>query len=421
MPITLKAVGARARVSVAEAQQMLADFQRQIEFAAPDDRAVEMIDISCRAWPLESLEVLRELFEQHIKTVKVLKIDDIIASLDTDDGLASLGFFNLFQDSPLQTLILDDNAVGIRGIEVLSPLIKNQNLQKLSLCNLGLSAESAAELDQHVPTTLISLDLGRNQIGPVGGEHVGHFVRRCTELKEFLYNGSRPLQEGTNPLCEGLLEASASGNFTRLELYDCFLGSGEEEDHPIHVFLNVLRNSPRLVKLNLNDCQLEEEGTERVIAVLNEIGVKLTNFGISFGEGGSAVAEYCVGQTQLEELNVECNLLEDEGVEKIVKAFRDRDTLRVLDVTDNSISEDGFQFLVDNPIKSLKKLVAKDNGHEDIDEEIINNLRNLYDIVILDTDDEYPEEETQTKAAAAKPDDGAAIDDLAAQLEAANL
>ena len=54
-----------------------------------------------------------------------------------------------------------------------------------------------------------------------------------------------------------------SGNhkLEKLDLMDCNLKSGEEEDHPMHVFGKVLTNCPGLTRLNIEDCDdLNETG-----------------------------------------------------------------------------------------------------------------------------------------------------------------
>ena len=191
--ITLVCGGPRDKVKLAEAQEVAARFQTEIDAAqqAHDDAIVTKVDLSCRAWPRESLECLQEVLTTHaVSTIQHLKIDDVIASLPTDEGLDSLAFFaQVFQQSPtLREINLDDNALGTRGDQVLLPLFQLPTLRTLTIENCGMSTEVAESLLTTVADKPLEvLKLGRNQMGADGAAHVEQLLQQCPTLQVFWY------------------------------------------------------------------------------------------------------------------------------------------------------------------------------------------------------------------------------------------
>ena len=107
--------------------------------------------MSCRSWTVPTLLILEPALIRIAPTVTHLKLDDVIASLPTDDGFATLGFFNRIfgpDVAPNVTRVdLSDNALGTRSLDVIPNLLENApKLCHLSLHNCGMSLEVAAQL-----------------------------------------------------------------------------------------------------------------------------------------------------------------------------------------------------------------------------------------------------------------------------------
>jgi Ran GTPase-activating protein (RanGAP) involved in mRNA processing and transport len=372
-----------------------------------DVAVVHCIDLSCRAWPVASLRELEPVFLKVRDTVHTLKFDDIIASLDTDAGLESLrylasifGEVNTNAPSKITTLILNDNAIGSRGVEQLRPLLQGCSISRLYFNNCGMSQEVAQLLKEMLlprADSLQALALSRNQMGAEGAKHMGELLAACTNLESFEYAGSRPLKEGTLYLCQGLVDGGCS-NLTVLDLDDSVFGDGSEDEDPVYTLCQVLKASSNLQKLILKDGALEYDGLLLVLNALVEEGAAremltyLDLGALCFGEDGAAkLAQVLPCMSKLTHLLLETNVLGDEGVQTLVPALTETN-IQVLNLNDNEITADGFQALVDHYIPSLQKLYANDNDLEDVPEELVEQLRSTYESVILEDEDEEEED-----------------------------
>jgi Ran GTPase-activating protein (RanGAP) involved in mRNA processing and transport len=427
--ITLTAGGPRTRVQLAEAKQILKRFQKTMRQHG-DDVQVHTLNLSCRQWPLESLQVLSPVLEKIAAQVVILKIDDIIAGLETDDGLASLTFLaTMFSNSTtsdnksscMQEIDLSDNALGTRGAVVLKPLLQLQSLQRLYFNNCGLSAESFSEtllpiLQMNAPQ-LTALGIGRNQLGPAGAAHIGQLLQNCVKLESFSYAGSRPQVEGTRDLCQGLaamtVAATAASNSTTpvcslqiLDLDDCTFRSGDEAEDPCVALCQCLQASPALRKLVLRDGELQVTGLQRVLDSVQQAGARLQVLDLgatgTMGEEGAAVLRaYLQGTSakagaarHLQELSFDTNELTDAGLSSLVAPFTARECcLRKLNLAESELEAAGVRLLLDNPIPTLQELNLTDNP--DIPLQLAVQLKAMYPVVLVEDDLEEGEDDDE--------------------------
>jgi Ran GTPase-activating protein (RanGAP) involved in mRNA processing and transport len=443
--ITLKAGGPRTRVEVAEAKQILVRFQKT-RHQHGDEVQVHTLDLSCRQWPLESLQVLTSVLQEIADQVVILKIDDVIAGLVTEDGLASLAFLaNIFSSQPsdssksksqIREIDLSDNALGTRGAVELAPLLQLQTLQRLYFVNCGLSAESFSDtllpiLMMNAPN-LTALGLGRNQLGPVGAEHVGSLLKKCIKLESFSYAGSRPQVEGTRHICQGLaamtVAATAAANSAKptcslqvLDLNDCTFRSGDEDDDPCLALCQCLQGSPALHELVLRDGELQVSGLKRVLQAVQSAGARLQILDLGatgeMGEEGAAVLQtYLEGAARhLQELSFDTNELTDAGLADLVAPFTANECiLRKLNLAENELEAAGVRVLLDNPITTLQELNLKDNL--EIPLQLAVKLQAMYPVVLVE--DDLEEDEDLEDEADEDEDD---VDALGSQLEATQL
>mmetsp|Transcript_93 Transcript_93/g.188 ORF Transcript_93/g.188 Transcript_93/m.188 type:complete len:436 (-) Transcript_93:122-1429(-) len=429
---TLSAAGLRARVTVEQAEEICKKWQAQLDAGA----IITKIDVSCRAWPLECLLKLETALSRAAPTVQILQIDDIIASLPTDDGFASLGFFNrIFPPSAspkIHTIDLSDNALGTRALLHIPDLLARPGLERLRLTNCGMSkevAEALATMLMANASELKELRLGRNQMHKEGAASIATLLTQCTRLEQFGYDGSRPLREGTVSLVNGLQalveKMGGTSSLVELDLNDCFFGSGEEDEDALPTLLQVIRASPHLTKLIVKDGGLELTGFEALVEALVDSGAQLKYLDVGAldleEDGATALAEYIRDHLKesLVELHAETNTLEDAGVQTLLDILVECPNLRVLDLTENLLEADGFQALVDNRIPSLQKLVIKENMEEDIDDDVVETIRGMYSIVLV-ADDDREETTAVTTAPDGEVKDGS-VDDLAGALGAVKI
>ena len=386
-------------------------------------------------------------------TVTFLKLDDIIASLETEDGFATLGFFNRIfspEKAPNVTrLDLSDNALGTRSLDVIPNLLENApKLAELSLHNCGMSLEVAAQLSARlggenrsgegsgdssgaggIAGQLQALYLGRNQMGPEGATSFGRLLSQCSAIRKLSYAGSRARATGTRALLDGLVQMAQScpdgiTQLLELDLDDCSFGTGDDDEADALIPLCALiRSSPQLAKLILKDGGLGPEGFDLLVDALIAGGCQLRYLDVGCldleEDGAGALATYIDEHLvdTLEELHLETNMIEDGGLAKLLPVLAKCSKLRVLNLTENCLEEDGYQALADTKIPNLKKLMMKENCEEDVDDEVKDTIRKMYSVVLMADDDEdtgvADDEEEKGEGEAAAGGGGAADDALA--------
>jgi Ran GTPase-activating protein (RanGAP) involved in mRNA processing and transport len=402
--IRLKVGGARSVVDVDEAKQILGRFRKDLE----QHGGCHTLDLSCHAWRVDSLIILEPIFLQIKENLINLKIDDIIASLPTDEGLATFVYLaTVFSDAPaLKFVNLNDNAIGTRGITGLLPLLSNASVTSIFLDNNGLAeadGESLRDLmtDPSIPRQLQRLSLNRNQMGSIGAEFIGELLGNpnVAGLQVFSYAGCRPLRKGTIKLCAGLKELSencgASGTkLISLNLSDFGLGSGDEDDDPVFHLCDVLKNSPNLRKLYLRDGELEVSGLKRILDTLQESMAALTVLDLgAIGElgapGGELLSDFLLsmGPTShsLQELHLDTNELGDKGVTQVITGIAGAcGALQVLNISENELVNI-VPCLLCNPIPTLVKLIISENPKMKIGDDFLE-LHAMYEKVTVDSD-----------------------------------
>lgn len=442
--IILKAGGARTVVEVDEANEICMRFTDDLTRFGE----CHTLDLSCRAWRIESLKVLHPILIQVKTTLRVLLVNDIIASLSTEVGLACFEYLaGIFFDAPLLTRFhLDDNAIGSRGIKVLHPLLTNSSVTSLSFENCGLAEDDAAILKDILTAegagrTLLELSLSRNQMGVVGAFHIGEILESETAmgLQQFRYAGSRPQLKGTKALCQGLAKIAhrcgpAGTKLQCLDLDDCCIGSGENnDDDPIANLCFLLQNSPRIQELILRDGELQVSGLTKVINALIVSGAPLTLLDLGIvGElgqdGGQIIRDFlfsnCPASFSLQELYLDTNELGDEGVTEIVAGIATScRSLRVLDLSGNDLINIPA-LLLHNHIPTLQTLKLEENSDLVAGKEL-QSLRGMYREVLMDEifNDNGEEDNDEIvddldNSAAAVDNDGEAVDNAGTSVDA---
>lgn len=419
MKIVLYVGGKRVAVEPDEATAIDARFKREAE-----ENTVYKVDLSCRQWKRESLDIIAPNLNSQSKSVRFINLADVIAGLMTDEGLGVTQLLaETFESSELFEIDLSDNAMGPRGLVRSEAFFANSSLQRLYLSNCGLSAESMNLLNDYfnrdngrIFKSLRELILDKNMIGEEGARIVGQFLPRLENLDYFSFNGCRPKPQGTKFLCDGLMELTEKTQcvLRRIEMEDCTFGSGEEATDPIIPFCSAIEKCSQLQHLNINEGSLEVDGIKRLVSALKRGRVRLTHLSLGGtgeyqAEGAAVLTEYLHDvSSSLTYLNLDFNELGDDGVVVLVEAFSAaRNVLEVLSLNGNEIESVGAKALVRTDFPNLKRLSLDDNM--DIAK---SHLKSKYGSIAVFGDDDNEEDE-------AEPDGD--MDALLLQLAAAKL
>lgn len=424
--ITWKVTGERNVLTVSEAQMIADEWFSQLD--KNPKLKVTTIDLSGRAWPPDALAVLQPVLERVSSTIQHVLVQDSIASLPTELGLASIELWNkLFgQSSNLQTLNLADNALGRRGIKLLEPLLTLPTLQHLSVLNCGLSAEDAQHLvEMDNLTSLRSFNAGRNAIGPEGAPFIGQLVSRNHHLEIFEYIGSR-VGVGAIKLLKGLAQLP-NATLIKLHMNEGTLHGRAEDDKRLpendneptapQLLAQIVRQHTTLIDLNLSDDNLEVEGLQLVLPALppHLESLNLSGSGELESEGGELLATYLKSNKakQLRTLLLESNELGNEGAALILEALSEGTTqLSHLNLESNFLDAD-LEFV---PLPSLEILNLKDNDEL---EDVADTIRATFPKaqVLIDSEDQLVAQDAAVQPQAEEEE----IDALANELAAAKI
>mmetsp|Transcript_13617 Transcript_13617/g.20727 ORF Transcript_13617/g.20727 Transcript_13617/m.20727 type:complete len:438 (+) Transcript_13617:105-1418(+) len=373
--ITLSNPGNRNnKVTAEDAEKLVENWKDEI--ARNPNQIVETLDLSKRSYQVEAVKIICNFLFDKVAGVKKAILNDIIASLETEKGLEVLkDISQLLKDSPIEHLDLDDNAMGIRGVERCEAILSLVTLQVLSCQNDGFSEESMTRIKTFLQnkSNLRVLKFYNNMIGVGGAKETGLILKECINLSYFRYEGCRPLTEGTDSLISGLASAIKSKPqhpLERLELEVSLEGQSLDD-----LCNGVLKQLPSLKHLRLYDCSLDEDTCKPVLQALyglqsleqldmsnNEIGennvrklapiikkngtslrmIKLEGAELnSRGVERLSKAFTAAGQPlALEELDLSCNAIGTRGAEALIAAQDAIPKLRVLNLDDNSFSEE---------------------------------------------------------------------------------
>jgi len=403
--MTLENPGDRnQQVTEDAAQELIAQWRQKIE--DNPDEVVETLDLSNRTYTVAAMRTICNFLRDRVSFVKNAVLHDIIASLPTDQGLEVLeGVSTLLQDSPLEHLDLDDNALGIRGVHRCRNIISLPTLQFLSLQNDGLSAESMTDIDAMIENkeNLRTVRIYNNMIGVEGAKATGNILSKCDNLTYFRYEGCRPQPEGTDGIVGGLASVVRRNKSHPLEVIEL---EGTIEGESVEKLCNDVLENIILRRLRLYDCSLDSERSQSVLVAL-EGQKRLEHIDLSNNEIGASDRFGPVilnnGAT-LKAIKLENTELTSRGVERLCRALNNANTplaLEELDLKDNQIGTRGAEALLAarDAMPNLQVLRIDDNSFS---EEVLERLQTTFGDVLLemenneddfDYDDDLPEED----------------------------
>eukprot|EP00555_Chaetoceros_dichaeta_P011421 CAMPEP_0198259400 /NCGR_PEP_ID=MMETSP1447-20131203/8614_1 /TAXON_ID=420782 /ORGANISM="Chaetoceros dichaeta, Strain CCMP1751" /LENGTH=485 /DNA_ID=CAMNT_0043946789 /DNA_START=130 /DNA_END=1587 /DNA_ORIENTATION=- len=318
-PITLSPPGKREVVDKARALQIIAHWREQllahrakvVATSNPAADALPLCDSIVLADKSYTYEAAMEIstfltstteFDPSIASgITVADVSDVIASRMETEGLQVLtSISNAFLSSKLIEVNLSDNAMGSKGITACANLLGGAasiSMERLSLCNNGLSEASMGEIAEIltksddgscIAARLTKIHFYNNMSGDGGCTSFGKILDNCSSrLEDIRFSGTRAGAGGSKVVAEAL-EALASSNdgsstnklanLTRLDLADNSFGSCGT------TLAKGLSQCTSLVHLNLKDCILSEAGMRSVCSALIEARCPLVHLDLSGNE-----------------------------------------------------------------------------------------------------------------------------------------
>ncbi|KAL0213267.1 hypothetical protein RCL1_006893 [Eukaryota sp. TZLM3-RCL] len=175
-------------------------------------------------------------------------------------------------------------------------------------------------------------------------------IKYSTEVMELILRASSP-----NVVCSGLVFAFLDNCLPQLESLD-LSKVGLDGRHAVAI-AEVLSGNKRLVRLNLGNNKLRNEGSTAIARIIKTTEIKtlhLEHNGLGI-QAGIEIAEALANNQHLTKLALGYNQLRGRGVAAVCTALKTNTTLTALDVANCSIGNDGA-FALAEMIKVNKTL-----------------------------------------------------------------
>eukprot|EP01036_Dinobryon_divergens_P024484 gene24484-32935_t len=347
--------------------------------------------------------------------VEVAEIDDIIAGRPEDEALRTLAIIcSGLKRFDLIELNLSDNAMGAKGVESCKDLLCKKFLQRLYMCNDGLSAEAmvliASILSEGGCPPLRVLHFYNNMSGSDGAKAALEIVKQCPLLENFRYSGTRPGAAGCIAIAEAIHSVTklkridvADDNFGKaasLKLAEALIKQPELE------YLNLRDNAfssdgflflfesiqslafPNLAFLDISGNEITEETVQKLSAcfpVLSKLESLLMDDN-EFGSDGCLLLAAAIssstpsspdagGLISFKFLSVCCCEITGKGAVTLARALTKLSTFQKLEMNGNELSERAIDMLKRdfNAVgKVLGELDENDDGAEDDLESLVD-------------------------------------------------
>jgi Ran GTPase-activating protein 1 len=357
-------------------------------------------------------------------------LSDIIAGKSEEEALEVLRIIcNALGECALVDLNLSDNALGRPGVLACEAVLRGQALEKLYVCNDGLSAEASVTLHEILAKdgmpALKVFHFYNNMSGDGGAVAVADIVRACPLLVDFRFSATRAQRPGCLAVAQALTTLS---DLTSLDLGDCMF-AGEAA----LLLGSSLKNFKSLTTLNLRDAGLGEEG---VVAVLQALetgpGHGLKVFDISGNDldadNVSHLNRLLRGTKLLEELSLDDNCIENEGISDLAKSITNCKSLRTLSVCTCELTAAGAYRLAQSvsmlPTFSALKMDGNticERGVEEIQGLLLRAGKVLVDMEDNDEDGDDDLEEALEEQGECAGEDDVDDDELVSRLNAAKI
>ncbi|CAF0895642.1 unnamed protein product [Adineta steineri] len=280
------------------------DDVRLIITALKDNKALVSLNMSKNQFGYLGLQHLTDLL-RHITIFTTL---DLSANQIDDKGTEALVSI-LRNLMTLTTLNISNNQISNHGIKAITDALKySKTLTKLDLSSNQIDATGAhylAEALEHNQTTVTSLNISNNSIGPEGAKCFANTLRNTKTLNELIMSNNRIGNTGAEHLSDALKEN------TTLTIID--LSSNQIVGHGILNLANALKKNTTLTTLHYRNNRMQSIGTKYLADALK-----------------------CNNSLTL--LSLQCNEIGDNGALHLVDALKNNKALQKIYLGRNGIS-----------------------------------------------------------------------------------
>ena len=268
------------------------------------------------------------------------QLADMIAGRSTDEGLNVLRTIcDAFADAELVDVDLSDNAIGQQGIGACKTVLSKPSLERLALCNNGLSEATMEEVadiltyDESgtgcVATNLTKIHFYNNMSGEGGCKQFARILEKSSKLTDIRFSSTRAGKAGSDIVASALDAALKKGRNTgleKLDLYDNNFGNKTSQD----ALVSVLELTKSLSYLNLGSCELGNDGVNKICRALFESDSSLEDLDLSHNNMGIIGARALIDAASagklpnLKTISLDGNYFTKDTVGALVDVFGDK-------------------------------------------------------------------------------------------------
>ncbi|CAK4074499.1 unnamed protein product [Aphanomyces euteiches] len=317
--------------------------------------AFHRISLRNKSYSLDAAQVLAAFLKTIPHGLAVADLADMIAGRPEDEALLVLGHVcDALSSHQFLEIDLSDNALGEKGVRACFGVLERQkNLERLYLCNNGLSAESAQVIADTLlfqgptaPTKLKTFHFYNNMSGDGGAKALATIFPATPELEDLRFSTTRSQRAGCRVFAEAL---GVLKNLKRVDLSDNTFG----EEGAV-VLADSLAKQSHLKVLVLRDASIGDAGLIAISNALVKAGIKsLKALDVSGNdlteESMSALAALLRTLPHLEELRIEENEIGTGGAVTLAQALHPKSSvprIRVFQSNSNELTSTGGWHLV---------------------------------------------------------------------------
>jgi len=452
-PIKLETPGERGFVDSAKAKEIIQHWNDQlaghlqiakVALGADADLSTiilcDRISLTDKSYDAEAASLIAEFLSTPWKDglpplangIVEADLSDIIAGRMTEEGLQVLETIcDAFRAAQLVEADLSDNAIGQQGIGACKSVIGKKSLERLSLCNNGLSEATMAQVADiltndedgtgSIASRLTKIHFYNNMSGEGGCSEFVRILEQSKCLVDIRFSSTRARREGSTIVASALDAALADGrnaDLERLDLCDNIFKDAASHD----ALFRALGATKCLKYLDLRECDLEDDGVKKVCHALFESDSALEHLDLSGNcitrKGAKHIADFirdCQGKLKI--LRLEDNEMTSLGVQHIAKAFHvseDGFAIEEIKLNCNMCGAIGARALIDafgpggKDLPNLNKILLDGNS---FDESILSELKEAFQDKLGEMEDNDDEGDADDDLSSDEEDDDEDEDD----------
>ena len=340
---------------------------------------ITKIRLSNKSFDNDAAEEIAKFIDS-LKKVTVVDLSDIIAGRPEEIGLKTLNIIsNSLRKFQLVEVNVDDNAMGAPGVLECKNILTMNTLEKLYMCNDGLSGEACEAvadilLKSGTCTSLKVLNFYNNMSGSRGAKAIAKIVENCPILEDFRFSATRAKAEGTLALAKSF---STLTTLKKLDIADNLF-----DETSAKILVESLQLNPHLEYLNVRDIGLGDSGAIALLDIIPKSLKNLLYLDLSGNDISEDIAENLYtafsGATQITHLFLEDNDIGSDGMKIIAKGIKRLHNLKFLSCNCCDLTASGAYILTKavTKISSFKKLNINGNAISGNGIQAIENLIN---------------------------------------------